>query len=206
MSFTEEVRVAWGPLAQDPDRLREELSGRMYWLWDPPEGRSVEKPYAHLLLSRDNRSSCVKIANPLQLEAWFYPIDKALIPQQSGGQCEGLIWFMDANAAERLCWVEMKMNLRTHSTKQFEEVLYEALGQVSNTIHVFQTRWTQYHMQFLPAKDQRVVIAVPREPKRLRQTPSNFQRKAKRALGNVKVFVISTEIALPEIQPRPATS
>ncbi|MDX1907385.1 MAG: hypothetical protein SF053_10160 [Bacteroidia bacterium] len=196
MPFPEDIQAVWGALSQDPDSLREELSGRSYWLWDPPDGSNAEKPYAHLLPARENRTGCVKIANPKQLEAWFYPVDKALIPQQSGGQCEGVIWCMDA--AERLCWVEMKMNIITHNTRQFEEILEEALGQVQNTISTFQVRWAQHTLSFLPANCQRIVIAVPDKPRRLRQTPPSFQRKARKITGGIKVFVLS-KIELPQI-------
>ena len=199
MSFVDEIRIVWGPsTSQDPDALRQNASGRVNWLWDPPENAKTEMPYSHILAEQEDRKGCLRIGNPKQLEAWFYPIDRALIPAQTGGQCEGVLWFN--HGGENLCWVEMKMNLITHSTRQFTEELEKALSQAHNTILAFHQRWEQQGLDFSSYHSHLVAIAVPAKPKRLRQAPREFQVKAKREMKGSKVFVLS-EIELPQVQP-----
>jgi len=200
MSFTDQIRIVWGRgAAQDPDALRQDASGRIHWLWDPPEGSITAKSYAHLLPEREDRKDCVKVGNPKELEAWFYPIDKALIPKQSGGQCEGVIWF--AQAGETLCWTEMKMNIITHNSTQYEAELEKALSQVKNTILEFKRQWGVHQFAFVPDRQQKIAITVPAKPARLRQSSPAFQLKARKEMGGIKVFVLS-EIELPDIKPK----
>jgi len=73
-----------------------------------------------------------------------------------------VIWF--AHEGENLCWIEMKTNLTTHSTKQFTEELEKALRQVQNTLNAFKQRWEQQGLTFSQDKAQSIVIAVHPSP------------------------------------------
>ncbi len=182
--------------ANDMHAFEFDATGRLFWLWDPPGNNLSEDgpACARLLSEPGERKGCVRVTNADQLEAYFFAIDKGLIVEQPGGQCDGIFFYR--NTDEQACWVEMKMNITTYRPERYEETLHKALDQVINSMATFGEYWDKSGRNFLPSKHQRIAITVPAKPKRFRQTPTNFQVKAQKMTAGIKVFVVS-EIKLP---------
>ncbi|MDX2245724.1 MAG: hypothetical protein SF052_03045 [Bacteroidia bacterium] len=198
MSFNEDFQKAFKGLAVDIDSFKFDISRRISWLWDPPEDYQGSS-YSQVFAEREDKRSIIRISNANELNAQFYPIDKAIIREQKDGQCDGLIVIKEAD--EKICWIELKMNITTHSKSTFHEKLDEGLGQIENTLLKFREIWWKKGLIFPAETAQVAAIAIPAKPARLRQTPANFKVKAEKKLRGIKIFLVS-EIELPDIKPK----
>lgn len=158
MDLPAQVRAAFKTYAR---HYEFDVSGPKYWLWDPEPGElpSGEKAFLRVETNRENRKKAIRLQKTDGVPAVIFAIDKALIPAQPGGQCEGVL--VGEQLPNPVNWIELKLNISSHEILQFEQTILYALKQLSNTLSAFEQAFENQGLSFPAISSQSAFVCVP---------------------------------------------